>query len=224
MKEFLIRFKEPLNTWWHNALWIFGILGAFAGLFVEVISPFLLNDLVSHDQKEFIRPIYGWMLGIASAAKVTVKDGWILKAKKAAARKKPEPEVESILGCTEPDAANYNPEATLNDGTCYYAPEPKPEENPEELWNEGSVTIADEPEAPLTIEVWDKVYRIITEAEAEGRDDVLRIGSFCYVPEVTVPRRGDGQHTTEAKEETQDYTPTPAPDTTHPTLSGRPLI
>ena len=38
-----------------------------------------------------------------------------------------DPPVVSVMGCTDPEATNYNPEATLDDGSCTYPP-PPPEE------------------------------------------------------------------------------------------------
>jgi hypothetical protein len=38
----------------------------------------------------------------------------------------PPPPPGTILGCTDPTASNYNPEATEDDGTCEYSPPPPP--------------------------------------------------------------------------------------------------
>lgn len=39
---------------------------------------------------------------------------------------KPPPVVDPIHGCTDPSATNYNPAATVDDGTCEYGPPPVP--------------------------------------------------------------------------------------------------
>jgi len=71
-----------LNTFWRRALYIFGLLGSFAAVITEFILPVLIDPEVSHELKDVLRPFYGWCLGIASAAKVTTADQWLLKAKK----------------------------------------------------------------------------------------------------------------------------------------------
>lgn len=69
--ELYLRWKEPLNTFWRKALIVFGTIGTFALLASEVILPVLVDSEVSHEFKDFLRPFYGWCIGLASAAKLT---------------------------------------------------------------------------------------------------------------------------------------------------------
>lgn len=82
-QELKLRWKEPLNTFWHRALVIFGILGAGSAFLTEIIVPILLNPEASTELKEYLRPFYTYLIGIASAAKVTTANYEAFKEKKA---------------------------------------------------------------------------------------------------------------------------------------------
>lgn len=83
LKELWLRLKEPMNTFWTRAFWIFGLVGAIAGFVTELILPLLIDPEVSHELKDTLRPFYGYFLGIASAARATVAYYETFKRKKA---------------------------------------------------------------------------------------------------------------------------------------------
>lgn len=82
MYELYLRWKEPLNTFWHRAQMIFGLLASCA-LTVTELLPIMANDsLVPEEWKTTIRIVYSVALGITIAARFTVRDPQQLKHKK----------------------------------------------------------------------------------------------------------------------------------------------
>lgn len=81
-QEIILRWKEPLNLFWQRALIIFGVLGAAAAFITEIILPILLDPEASTDLKEYLRPFYTYLMGFATAAKVTTANYEAFKEKK----------------------------------------------------------------------------------------------------------------------------------------------
>lgn len=93
----------------------------------------------------------------------------------------PPPEVE---GCTDQAALNFNPEATLDDGSCEYAPPPEVCDDPDALNYEAEGACEyEEPEDPPVVVSVCEVTRLydLWRYRMEDAPDWYYMGGLCWI-------------------------------------------
>ena len=88
-----------------------------------------------------------------------------------------------VSGCTDPLALNYNPEATLDDGSCEYAPPPDVCEDEEALnyGEEGECRYPEQPEIPPTPACAVTRAYVVWRYSDPGAPSWYFLGGACWV-------------------------------------------